>query len=75
VICVDDGLLAHQIVLPLFDILYQGIQLLVIIRLFEDFPMKYFRMIVDMSSSLHDNYAHEIPTCICLHFKGIMQVW
>jgi hypothetical protein len=53
VICVDDGLLAHQIVIPHFDGLYQGIEILVISRVVEDFPMKYFRMITNMLSSLH----------------------
>jgi hypothetical protein len=51
-ICVDDGLLSHQIMLPLFDNFYQGIELLVIDRVVEDFPMKYFRMIADKPSSM-----------------------
>jgi hypothetical protein len=38
VIYVDDGLLSHQIVLPLFDSLYQGIELLVVGRVVEDAP-------------------------------------
>jgi hypothetical protein len=53
VICVDDGLVSHQIVLPLFDNLYQGIELFVIGRVVEDHPMKYFRMIAGRPSSLH----------------------
>jgi hypothetical protein len=35
-ICVDDGLLSHQRVLPLFDILYQGIEFLVVGRVVVD---------------------------------------
>jgi hypothetical protein len=46
VICVDDGLLSHQTMFPLFDNLYQGIEILVVDRVVESCPMKYFRMIV-----------------------------
>jgi hypothetical protein len=75
VICVDDGLLSHHIVLPLFDSLYQGIKFLVIGRVVEDHPMKYFRMIVDKPSSLHHECSHGIPTGIYLHLEGILQFW
>jgi hypothetical protein len=53
VIYVNDGLLSHQIVLPLFDSLYQGIELLIVGRVVEHCPMKYFRMIENKPSSLH----------------------
>jgi hypothetical protein len=56
VICVDDGLLSHQIMLPCFDSLYQGIELLVVGRLIEDHTIKFFIMIADE------------PSCIYLHF-------
>jgi hypothetical protein len=46
VIYADDGLLSHQTMFPLFDNLYQGIELLVVDRVVENCPMKYFRMIV-----------------------------
>jgi hypothetical protein len=38
--------------IPLFDSLYQCIEILVVGRVVEDRPMKYFRMIANMSSSL-----------------------
>jgi hypothetical protein len=75
VIGVDDGLLSHQIVLQMFYILYQGIEILVIGRVVEDHPMKYFKMKVHRTSSLHQDYSHGIPTCTFIHFKGILQVW
>jgi hypothetical protein len=45
VIYVDDGIFSHNIVLPLFDNMYQGIDPLVICRVIEDLLMKYFRMV------------------------------
>jgi hypothetical protein len=39
-------------VLPLFENLYRGIELLFIGRVFENCPMKYFRMIEDEPSML-----------------------
>jgi hypothetical protein len=74
-ICVDDGLLSHHIMLPLFDILYQGIELLVVGMVVEDHPMKYFKIITKKPSSLHQDYSQGIPTCIYLHFEGLLQYW
>jgi hypothetical protein len=42
-----------ELVLPLFDSLYQGIELLVVGRLVENHPMKYFIMIADGHSSMY----------------------
>jgi hypothetical protein len=74
VIFVDDVIISHQIVLPIFNILYQGIYILVIGRVLEDHPMKYFTLIAKKPSSLHQNCSHGIPTCICLYFDGLMKV-
>jgi hypothetical protein len=67
---VDDGLLAHQILLPLLENLNQGIEFLVIGRVVENFPMKYFRMIAYKPSSLHQNYSH-IPLASVSTSKGL----
>jgi hypothetical protein len=60
VIYVDDGLLSHQIVLPIFDSLYQAIEILFVGRLVEDRPMKYFTTVCRPSMFLPaiDHTAH-----------------
>ena len=51
-ICVDYFLLSHQVVFPL-HILHHGIELLVIARVVESYPMKYLRTVRYRPSSLH----------------------
>jgi hypothetical protein len=51
----DDGLLSHQIVFPLFDSLYQGIEIFFVGRVVEYHPMEYFKMIEDKPSSIHQD--------------------
>jgi hypothetical protein len=62
VIYVDDGIISHQIVLPLLEIFNHGIEFFSIGRVVENFPIKYFILIEDEPSSLHQYFSHGIPT-------------
>lgn len=46
VISVDDCLLSHQIMFPLLDNLFQEIELLIIVRVVKNHPMKHFVVVV-----------------------------
>lgn len=72
VIYVDYCLLSHQIMLPLIHNLHQGIDLLLIGRVVNKYPIKYFKMVAYEPSSLHQDHFHSIPSCIFLLFKGLL---
>jgi hypothetical protein len=55
--------------------LYEGIEILFIGKVVEKHPMKYFRMIAEGPSSLHQDFSYGIPTYICLDFEDILKVW
>jgi len=63
-ICMDDGLLADQVVFPLFHTLHQGINLLVIGGIVYHSLRKLLRMVTNWLLFLHEYSSHGITVGI-----------
>ena len=73
-ICMDDGLLANQVVFPLFHTLHQGIKLLVIGGIVYHSLRKLLRMVTNWLLLLHQYSAHGITTSIGFDLKWLLEI-
>jgi hypothetical protein len=74
VIGVDDDFLAHKTMILFLNNLNQSIKFLIICKKIQDSAMEHFIMITYWLTFFFQDLSHNISTCICIHFKRILQI-
>ena len=70
----DDGLLADQVVFPLFHTLDQGIQFLVVSGVIDYSLGELLRMVINWLLLLQKYNSHGVPTGISFNPKSLMEI-